>query len=87
EAAFRSPPVNRTVRTGQVYRSSISNRTDQVQEKAIVKSCRNTNSRSLNHLRFITNRTGCLVTDCHRFILIQTRCASFGAKPDLIMIR
>ena len=33
---------SRTVRTGQVYRSSISNRTHQVREKAMVKSFRNT---------------------------------------------
>ena len=52
-----------------------------------MKSCRNTNPRSLNQSRFIPNRTGCFVPDYQRFNLIQTRCVSFGVKPALIMIR
>ena len=53
----------------------------------MVKSCRNTKPRVLNQSRFITNRTGRRITDCHRFILIQVRCAAFGSKPAMIMIR
>ena len=59
----------------------------QAREKALVESCRNTSSCFLNQLLSITYRTGRLITDCHRFILIQIRRASAGSKPDLIMIR
>ena len=41
--APRLPPAYITARTGQVYRSSISNRTHRVRDKAIVNSCRITN--------------------------------------------
>ena len=57
----------------------------QAREKATAKSCRNTNPRALNHSRFSTKRTGRLNTDCHRFILIQVRCAS--ARLALILRR
>ena len=88
EVACWLTPTNRTVRTCQGYRASICYRTHhQVREKASVKSCRNTNSRSLNQSRFITNRTGRRITDCQRFIRIHTRCACCGSKPAVIMIR
>lgn len=41
--------------------------------EATVVSCRNSSPLDLNQLRFITNRTGGLITDCHRLILIQVR--------------
>ena len=83
----KAPLPNRTARTGQVYRSSTGNRAHQAREKAIVESWRNTNPCLLNQKVSITYRTGRLITDCHRFILIQTRRASAGSKPTLIMIR